>query len=44
MKQTIKVKEPGCEAQSIYRNGLVIPWKYIKNVGRGGQKPREAKR
>jgi len=44
MKQIIKVGELGCESQSIYRNALVIPWKPIKNLGKGGQQAREAKR
>lgn len=44
MKQIIKVKELRREAQSIYRNALVIPWKSTKNLGKEGQKAREAKR
>lgn len=40
MKQIIEVKKSGCEAQSIYRNALVIPWKSIKNLGKQGQKAR----
>lgn len=44
MKQDIEVKELGCEARSIYRNALVIPWKTIKNLRKRGQKAREPKR